>query len=291
MVFRLFGATATIVPASPPTATTALGGGEREYQRLSNLPPLISPTNAFHWGGVTTRTAPSRSLLSRTAAAPFRSATSTQLPLARLCELFRQRAPDISGAPGAFPHGNDLPPRSSRDSLVPFLSILVCLLTLCACKTTKRAGGSFGVKKLKIRRSPSYRGPAVPAELPSRSGSSSTEVTVLPVDRLRMAFSRGLLRSLFVNGALHSVKRPACPGSGCQLAGIRQIRPRCRSSVRPAMACPPPGPAQPDPGAAPAQAAAAPARPPLRCPGPRCAAQAAVARLRSRSPAQRAGSA
>src|SRR5215510_1655581 len=69
-------------------------------QKRSNSPLRTPPRNACHSSDVNRRTAPSDSRLLRTPISPpGRLATSTQLPLAKLRELFTQLKPEFSGFP------------------------------------------------------------------------------------------------------------------------------------------------------------------------------------------------
>jgi hypothetical protein len=76
--------------------------GGQILPKLSNSPFRAPPRNACHSPEVNLRTGPSESLLSRTPISPSgRLATSTQLPLEKLSELFTQEGPE-PGRSGEF---------------------------------------------------------------------------------------------------------------------------------------------------------------------------------------------
>src|SRR5215467_8326882 len=79
-------------PVPPPAGQHQRG---RYLPKPSNSPFRTPPRNACHSSDVNRRTGPSASLLLRTPIAPpGRSATSTQLPLAKLRELLTQLEPE-----------------------------------------------------------------------------------------------------------------------------------------------------------------------------------------------------
>jgi hypothetical protein len=91
------------LPGPPPIICGNFGRYLPKLSKLSNSPLRTPPRNACHSSGVKRRIAPCASRLLRTPISPWgRLATSTQLPLEKLSELFTQTGPE-SGFSGRSP--------------------------------------------------------------------------------------------------------------------------------------------------------------------------------------------